>query len=332
MKQDFKSISDKVKALSHRKQQWKEALIFFCFLLLATGFWMLQSLQQEYDINIRIPVNYKNLPKDIAFSETPPDYIDVKIKDKGTVLLNYKFGRTFAAIDVSVKNETNKQNQLLIDKKEIESDVRKQLMATTSIIAFEPQQNAIKFSQRIGKKVSVRFDGDIRTAPGFKVYAPVSIQPEIITAYASHYILDTLVSASTVYTEYKRLDKSLTQTIQIQPVDGVTFEPSSVTVSIPIEEFTEKTLEIPVNCVHIPPYYRVRIFPSSVKVSCSVPLSAFKNITEDLFAIDIPYQEFEQNASGKIMVQLTKKPDEIDKITISPDQIEFIIEHIKNHD
>ena len=55
IKQTFKSVRIEIKAFL-RRQQWKEALIFFCFILLAFGFWLLQSLQQEYEIDIRIPV------------------------------------------------------------------------------------------------------------------------------------------------------------------------------------------------------------------------------------------------------------------------------------
>lgn len=45
IKQTFKSVRIEIKAFL-RRQQWKEALIFFCFILLAFGFWLLQSLQQ----------------------------------------------------------------------------------------------------------------------------------------------------------------------------------------------------------------------------------------------------------------------------------------------
>ena len=52
IKQTFKSVRIEIKAFL-RRQQWKEALIFFYFTLLAFGFWLLQSLQQEYEIDIK---------------------------------------------------------------------------------------------------------------------------------------------------------------------------------------------------------------------------------------------------------------------------------------
>ena len=107
IKQTFKSVRIEIKAFL-RRQQWKEALIFFCFILLAFGFWLLQSLQQEYEIDIRIPVKYKNVPPDISFTETPPEAITVKVKDKGSVLLNYSFGRSFAPIEANMKTQSER--------------------------------------------------------------------------------------------------------------------------------------------------------------------------------------------------------------------------------
>ena len=102
--QSFKSARMKINAFL-RRQRWKEALIFFFFVLLSLGFWLLQSLQQEYEIEISIPVRYKNIPPDISFTETPPQEIIAKVKDKGSVLLNYSFGRSFAPIETNMKNQ-----------------------------------------------------------------------------------------------------------------------------------------------------------------------------------------------------------------------------------
>ena len=63
----FKSIQAKTKAFFHG-DRWKEVLVFFFFALLAFGFWLLQSLQQEYEIELVFPVKYKNVPADIAFN------------------------------------------------------------------------------------------------------------------------------------------------------------------------------------------------------------------------------------------------------------------------
>ncbi len=329
--QTFKSIRIEIKAFLHR-QKWKEALIFFFFVLLALGFWLLQSLQQEYEIDINIPVKYKNVPPDISFTETPPEAITVKVKDKGSVLLNYSFGRSFAPIEANMKDQPEKTGKLVINRKSIESDIKKQLIATTSLVSFEPQQIEVAYSKRIKKDIPVVFNGTIQINAGFKISGDITITPHNISVYASDVVLDTLKEVKTVFTEIKKGNKTITRNVQLQKIDGTTFDPASVSVTVPIEEYTEKTLEIPVICTDLPPHYTLRTFPSVVKVSCSVPLSRFKNVSADDFEIRISFADLEQNVSGTLPLKLNKKPAGVDIATIAPDRIEFILEQTKSND
>ena len=108
IKQTFKSVRIEIKAFL-RRQQWKEALIFFCFILLAFGFWLLQSLQQEYEIDNQDSGSNTRMCHRIYLSQkTPPEAITVKVKDKGSVLLNYSFGRSFAPIEANMKTQSEK--------------------------------------------------------------------------------------------------------------------------------------------------------------------------------------------------------------------------------
>ena len=329
--QSFKSARMKINAFL-RRQRWKEALIFFFFVLLSLGFWLLQSLQQEYEIEISIPVRYKNIPPDISFTETPPQEIIAKVKDKGSVLLNYSFGRSFAPIETNMKNQAEKSGSLSITKKTIQSDIQKQLLATTSLVGFEPQSIEAAYSKRIKKNIPVVFDGTIQTNPGFHVSGNILISPSTVSVYASDIVLDTLNHPKTVITEKKKGTKTITRTVQLQKISEATYDPTSVTITIPIEEFTEKTLEIPVICTGLPPHYTLRTFPSIAKVTCSVPLSRFKDLSEDAFEIKFSFKDLEQNVSGTLPIQLTKKPDWVSSATLVPDKIEFILEQNNLHD
>lgn len=329
--ESFKSARIKINAFL-RRQRWKEALIFFCFVLLALGFWLLQSLQQEYEIEISIPVRYKNIPADVSFTETPTQEIVAKVKDKGSVLLNYSLGRSFIPIEANMKNKPDTNGVLSISKKTIESDIQKQLLATTSLLDFEPQHIDAPYSKRIKKEIPVTFNGTIQTNDGFHISGDIQITPSNISVYASDLVLDTLNQVKTVFTEIKKGNKTISRTVQLQKIEEATFEPTSVTVTIPIEEFTEKTLEIPIICTDLPSHYTLRTFPSVAKVTCSIPLSQFKNLSEDAFEIKFSFKDLEQNVSGTLPIQLTKKPDWVTSATLVPNQIEFLLEQNTRHD
>lgn len=231
-----------------------------------------------------------------------------------------------------MKNQAEKSGSLSITKKTIQSDIQKQLLATTSLVGFEPQSIEAAYSKRIKKDIPVIFDGTIQTNPGFHVSGNILISPSTVSVYASDIVLDTLNQAKTVFTEIKKGTKTITRTVQLQKVSEATYDPTSVTITIPIEEFTEKTLEIPVICTGLPPHYTLRTFPSIAKVTCSVPLSRFKDLSEDAFEIKFSFKDLEQNVSGTLPIQLTKKPDWVSSATLVPDKIEFILEQNNLHD
>lgn len=330
-KNSFKSVLEEIKAFLHN-QKWKEALIFLSFLLLAFGFWYLQSLQQEYEIKIAIPVKYKNIPPDITFTDILPEKITADVKDKGTVLLNYSFGRKFAPIEINMKSISTTDSSFTITHREIESDIQKQLLTTTTLTGFSPSEMAFHFSKRLQREIPVAFDGIITPEPGFQIAGEINIEPSFVTVYGSEQLLDSLTEIKTTFTEIKKIKTSLTQTLQLEKSNTAAITPQAVSITIPIEEFTEKTLEIPVVCTDIPAEFIVRMFPATVKVTCNIPLSRYKDLSPDQFAIQIPFAELEQNTSGSIPIELSQKPDWIKSPTIIPHKIEFILEQDRLYD
>ena len=83
---------------------------------------------------------------------------------------------------------------------------------------------------------------------------------------------------------------------------------------------------IPVVCEHIPPHYTIRIFPPEIRVTCHLPMSRFKDLTEEDLAIHITYEELEQGGNEPLSIDLTQKPDWIHTYALDPGKIEYILE------
>ncbi|MDL2245425.1 YbbR-like domain-containing protein [Parabacteroides sp. OttesenSCG-928-J18] len=324
-KKPFKSVQRKIRVIFHR-QKWKETLIFLAFVLLSFGFWYLQSLQQDYEIEITLPIRYKDAPAEIAFSDTVPEKVIARIRDKGSVLLNYSFGRKFNPIELNLKDLAIEKGQLTIERKEIEADIYKQLLASTSLIGFEPGSFEIHYSRMKEKKVPVVFNGRVQPSAGFHRSGEVIISPRTVEIYAAETILNSITEVKTVYTEISKVNKTTTRQIKLEKQPGVSFAQETVTLTVPVEEFTEKTVEIPITVTGLPADFTVRLFPPTAKVVCSVPMSRFRDLTEDDFRILLPFSELEQNLTGVTSITLSTQPSWIRSASITPEQIEFILE------
>ena len=160
----------------------------------------------------------------------------------------------------------------------------------------------------------------------------LQLKPSTVDAYASAAALDTLQEVLTSFMEVKKGNKSVPCTVTLRPIAGVNLVPTTVTVNLPIEEYTEKSLTLPIICKGVPHHYKVRLFPSEVTVTCSVPLSRFTALSESQFEIAIDYDELEQSASGTCLVHLTRKPEWVHTPTLLPTQVEFLLEHNEHYD
>ena len=327
----FKSIKLKTKAF-FQGEKWKEAVVFSFFVLLAFGFWLLKSLQQEYDIPLTFPVKYKHVPVNIAFNNPMPETITARIKDKGSILLNYSFRKSMTPIEIDMKTIDDKDSTFTFSRKQIEIHIQKHLLATTVLQSTDPQQINLTFSKRVHKKVPITFNGFVHLEAGYQISGAIQINPSSTNAYATAEVLNKIQEIQTEFTEIKKANNTISKNVSLTKQEGVNFDPSSVSIIIPIEEYTEKTLEIPVTCKDLPNTYTARMFPQIVKVTCSIPLSRFKELTHEMFSIDIPFEQMAQNVSGSLPVTLTKKPDWVKTITLSPEKVEFILEQNYKHD
>jgi hypothetical protein len=318
----FKSAHREIKTF-FSYAQWREVLIFLFFLFLSFVFWALQSMQEEYEMQLRIPVNYKDIPRDMSFVQMPPSEITARVRDRGSILLNYTLGSQRPSIAISVKDVILADSVLFLSAKDMEEIIMKQLIPTTNLLSFAPRQIETFYSKLGRKRLPVRFDGDVHTDPGFLISGEIVVSPSATEVFAADVVLSALTYIPTVYTEIHNGNKTIIRKLKLRKIDGVTFDLDVVSVTIPIEEYTQKTFDIPIVCKHVPPGYTIRMFPSVVRITCNVPLSLFKDLSGEDFAVEtfVP----EQSAS-MIPLRLARKPDWADHVSLSQDSIEFILE------
>ncbi len=70
-----------------------ESSLFLFFFFIAGGFWLLQTLNNDYEAEFSIPVRLRGVPNNTMITSEPVSELHIKVKDKGTVLLNYMLGR-----------------------------------------------------------------------------------------------------------------------------------------------------------------------------------------------------------------------------------------------
>lgn len=72
----------------------KNALVFLVFLCVSAVFWTLLALNDEIQREFDIPVELTEVPDGVTLISSPPQSINVSVKDKGGALVRYQWGGT----------------------------------------------------------------------------------------------------------------------------------------------------------------------------------------------------------------------------------------------
>lgn len=305
----------------------REFLVFLFFFLVSGGFWLLQTLKNDYETEVTVPLRLKGVPNDVVVTSGLPSEIKVLLRDKGTVLLNYILGQSFYPVTIDYDTYKNRGNHVTIYARELEKKIANQLSASTKLIAIRPDTLDYIYSRGKAKKIPVCLQGTVSTSPQY-YFTDTLYSPDSVVAYAPEYILDTLVCAQTKPVNFTNLSDTLKEKLSLAQIKGAKFVPNEISLTLPTDIIAEKTIEVPLTGVGFPSDKVLRTFPSKVKVTFQVGLNHFKSIQADDFILNVPYDELIKNNSDKYKVKITAMPAGISHVRITPAEIDYLIEQI----
>ena len=93
----------------------REFFIFLFFFFVAGGFWLLQTLNNDYETEFSVPVRLRNVPENVVVTSEPVSKLRVRVKDKGTALLNYMLGKSFYPINIDFKESQGEESRVRLN-------------------------------------------------------------------------------------------------------------------------------------------------------------------------------------------------------------------------
>lgn len=329
IKHSYRKIQRKIRSFLLSDQS-REFLVFLFFFIVSMGFWLLQTLKNDYEAEFSIPIRLKDVPNNVVMTSDLPSELQIRVRDKGTVLLNYMLGQNFYPITLDFNKYKDRGNHVRILAKELEKRIASQLNASSKLLVIRPDTLEYIYTQGKAKKVPVRLNGSVSPSPLYYITDTVYL-PDSVVVYAPESILDTLKYAETELVNLTNLTDTIHRQLSLYEMKGVKYVPGSIEVILPTDIITEKTLEVPLVGIGFPPDKILRTFPSKVKLTFQVGLNRFKAIHTDNFVLEVSYDELIHNNSDKYKVKITSKPAGISHIRIIPEEVDYLIEQTSNY-
>lgn len=305
----------------------REFFVFLCFFFIAAGFWLLQTLNNDYETEFSIPVRLRNVPENVVITSEPVSEVRVRVRDKGTVLLNYMLGKNFYPVILDFKNYINMGNHVQVQTSQVQKWITGQLNASTALLSMKPDTLEYYYSAGVSKMIPVKLCGNV--SAGEQYYLPDTLfTPDSVRVYAPSDALDTMKVAYTLPLNLDNITDTLEREVTLSAPKGAKYIPASVKLTLPVDMYTEKTVEVPLRGVNFPADKVLRAFPSKIKISFQVGMGRFRQITADDFHLVVSYEELVRLGSEKYTVKLRTLPEGVSHVRFNPEQVDFLIEQI----
>jgi len=300
----------------------KNFLTFLVFLFLAFCFWCMQSMRKKYEVDINIKITYVNAPVSNINADDLPKYMTATLKEQGFYIFVYKRKNMEIVLDFDDFNYD--KNTYCVSSDVLQNKLKNILMQSTQVVDFTPSEVFIKSVKKTGKTVPVKFGGTVSFAQQYSQSDTILLSPKEISVFGDEKILDTLKCVYTENKEYANLKSSITEKAKLTAIKGTSFSTVNVNVTIPVERFTERTIETQIKGINIPDGLTLRTFPTNTKVSYFISASKFN--TDDKIEVFVDYKDILTNKTGKLTLKTKTTNPFISNIRCKPNEIEFLLE------
>ena len=297
-------------------------MLFLAFLLVSCFFWLMLTLNRNYEADIDFDVVVNNVPEDAGFVYSGNNVVTMRVRDRGTALINYKV-HNFSPIRIDYRELKNRRGRLVMPVVHLKKRIEQQLLSTTSMLMHYPD-TLYYYNRQSTKRFPVKVNANILGARQYYVDGVYTI-PDSVLVFASESLTDTLQFIYTDFFSKEELRDSITLEIPLQQPPGVKCVPSTVKVVAPVIPYAEKTFELPVKGAGFPLNMRLKTFPATVKVVMNVSVEKYDKVKAKDFEIVVNYSDIVNNVE-RVKLTLSKVPSYVRDVRIVPDEVEFLID------
>lgn len=289
-------------------------------LLLATGAWIFITLSGEFYLNVRIPIVYTNLPPNLVVDNSLPREVDFKLKGTGWKFISlYSSDDNVFTVPVSQDSINSGVNLFSL------LDQNVWLSSEFSIIDIYPSRLSIKTEAVDLAMKPVVPDLVMEFEEGFGLASKVKITPEKIRVKGSARLINSISSLKTQRTTLSGLKEKTTIEVQLDPIDGVEFQPQKVFVEIDVQKIADREIEgVALTIIDGPEGKEIVLVPDEVTVVVRGGIDRIGAIKPDQIRALMNYTEMIRDSSGTAVPNIVL-PDNISFIDVKPARIRYII-------
>ncbi|TZF85007.1 YbbR-like domain-containing protein [Pedobacter sp. BS3] len=308
-----------------KKSQQRKLTLFLVCLLIAITAWLFFALSGKYVYRVDTKVHFTNPPQNRAFHSLQSDTVSLEIQGTGWQLLFARLRVNPHTIDVSLKNLAKRSYVTFTEQL---NEINAQLESNQRVVSVNPDTLYFDFSTRSVKKVPVKLVYELKFKKQYGVSAKPVTEPGYVVVTGPFDELKKMDYWPTDSIKAKNVSADITAKVFLKPSDKANIDiyPNLVDARIPIDQFTEKVIDVPVRIIN-GKNYDIKIIPNKIKVVLLTALSNYSKITGESFDAVVDMNDWQQKGYRTLPVRLVTIPSYSKLISAEPQTVDFIIEH-----
>lgn len=307
------------------KIERKRFLAIVTCLLLAIAGWLFMALNNKYVYTAKTVLVYKNFPQNKAFHPLQSDTVDLQVEGTGWQLLFARLRVNPQSISISL-DKLSSRNYILFSEQLY--NVNGQLETSQKIISVRPDTLYFDFSKRTVKRVPVRLVEQLDFEKQFGISNVIELTPSYVTVSGPQEDIAKITEWNTDTLKLQHIHDAVTTRVSMKQnvLKNVNIFPASVEVKIPVDEFTEKTIELPLKVLNNGQFDTIKLYPKKIKITFLVALSSYQQVNEDFIEAYVDVNEWKNQRHDQFTVRLSRFPDYCKLVRLVPEKVDFIIE------
>ena len=282
--------------------------------------WFFVKMAQSYESRGFLALNYQQ-PIGQVFAEPPPHSLPFKYAGTGWNLLTMGIFRRHASLDFSLSDVPVQ----VITR----SDISEKLEDELKINLLELGQNeiTIRLDSLFSKRIKVKLDTAITFKNGYFIRDSISLSLDSITIFGAAQILAGITQISTVPLKMVCPETDFRTSLKlINPnPELLQFSTQEIEVFMPVEQFTEKKLTVPIMVLNASD--SIRLVPAMVELSCVVGVSHYNEVSASDFRIVAIFggESGPMGVASMVPLTLVRQPFWVRSATFTPRVVEYLI-------
>lgn len=308
------------------KIERRRVLSLLACLALAVAAWFFMALSNKYVYSAKTVLIFKNSPTKRAFYPLQSDTVDLQVEGTGWQLLFARLRISPPSISISLSQLNSKDfivcsDQLFSINQQVEENTQK-------VISIKPDTLYFDFTKRVVKKVPIKLIQRVNFVKQYGIANEILLNPNFVKVAGPLEELKKINSWPTDTLKLDNVQSSATVRIALQHSvhKNISIYPSSVEVKMGVDEFTEKTVEVPLKIINNKNYNSIKLYPKKVKVTFLVALSNYQQVDENFITATVDTDEWQTLHHKQLTVTLSEFPDYCKLVNIVPAKVDFIVE------